>query len=43
MNPQLALDRAKIGIMQKGSVFLSTIAFSMRHYFNDEQPTARTN
>jgi len=43
MNPQKALDKAKIGIMLHGSIFLSTVAFSMRHYFNDEQPTARTN
>jgi len=43
MNLQKALDKAKIGIMLNGSVFLSTIAFSMKHSFNEKCPTARTD
>jgi len=38
-----ALDRAKIGVMLHGSVFISTIAFSMHHIWNDKIPTARTD
>lgn len=37
------LDKAKIGLMQKGAVFWITIAFSMRHEFSEEIPTAATN
>lgn len=38
-----ALDRAKIGIMlKKGSIFITTIAFSMVHKF-DDVPTAQVD
>jgi len=39
-----ALDKAKIGlIMQKNSVFLSTIVFSLKHSEDANIPTAETN
>lgn len=34
------LDRAKIGLMNKGSVFLMTVAFSLRQYWDDTCLTA---
>lgn len=43
MNPQRLLDKAKIGLMQSGSVFLCTIAFNMNHRFSTELNTAGTN
>lgn len=45
MNDQLnrSLDRAKIGLMTEGSVFLMTVAFNLNHVFNDKIPTACTN
>jgi len=43
MDLQKILDRAKIGVMLHGSVFISTIAFSLRHKFNPNIKTARTD
>ena len=41
---QLALDRAKVGLMtDKGSVFVTTILFSLDVRFDDRVPTAGTN
>lgn len=40
---QKALDKAKIGVMIHGSVFISTVAFSCKHSFNEDIPTAGTN
>ena len=38
---QNALDRAKIGLMQcRNSAFFTTIAFSLKHIWDDTQPTA---
>lgn len=37
------LDKAKIGLMLQGSVFLSTIAFSVKVELSEEYPTAATN
>lgn len=38
-----AFDKAKIGIMVKGSVFLSTVLFSLKQSFNSKIRSARTN
>lgn len=39
-----ALSKAKIGLMSKpDSVFYTTVAFSLRHKFDDSLPTAATN
>jgi len=38
-----ALSRAKIGLMHSGSAFLCVVAFSLRHKFSDEIPTACTD
>lgn len=35
-----ALNKSKIGLMTHGSVFLMTIAFSLRYEWNDQIPTA---
>jgi len=43
MNLDKALDRAKIGVMLNGSVFLATVTFSLKHSFNSECKTARTD
>lgn len=43
MKLQKALDKAKIGIMLHGSVFISTVAFSMRHVFSKDMPYAGTD
>lgn len=44
MNLDKALDRAKVGVMmKKGSVFIATVAFSMRHKFDSSIPTAQTD
>jgi len=40
---QKLLDKCKIALMMKGSVFLATVAFSMKHKFYDGIPTADTN
>ena len=41
---QTALDRAKIGLMQKpDSAFFTTVAFSLKHRWNENIPTARTD
>lgn len=38
---QLALDRAKIALIrEKNSAFFATIAFSLKHIWDDTQPTA---
>ena len=36
------LSKAKIGLMIHGSVFLSTITFSVKHVFTEDVPTAAT-
>lgn len=44
ITPQMALDRAKIALMQKeDSVFFATVCFSLKHSFDDSIPTACTN
>jgi len=37
------LNKAKIGVMQQGSVFLSTVLFSLRFRWDNSIPTAGTN
>lgn len=36
-------DKVKIGLMMKGSIFLSTITFSVKHVFTEDLPTAGTD
>lgn len=38
-----ALEKAKWGIIKQGSIFLSTIIFSMKHKWESSIPTAATN
>ena len=37
------LSKAKVGLMMHGSVFLSTITFSVKHVFSKDIPTAGTD
>lgn len=43
MSLQMDLDKSKIGIISKGSTFLSTILFSLKFNWSTEVPTAATN
>jgi len=44
MTPQEAMDRAKIALMSRpDSVFFTTIFFSLKHYWDDQIPTACVN
>ena len=43
MNLQKTLDKAKIGVMLQGSVFISTVAFSLKHSFREDIATAGTD
>lgn len=41
---QILMDKAKIGLIRKKeSVFFSTVVFSMKHVWDDTQPTAYTD
>lgn len=43
MDKDKILSKSKIGLMTKGSVFLCTIAFSLRYQWSEDLPTAGVN